>query len=358
MMGKKNPKYYDWEKTLSYDADITMVVGKRAIGKTFGLRMQCIKDFIRDGSRFCEVTRFKNELSDVADGYYTRLSRMPEFQNYIFKSDARYAWIAEKPEDENEKPKWYLSGYFVALSEQQKKKKKTFDKVRRIIFDEAILERTDCYHRYLPGEFGTLANLVSTVSRERADTRGLRPRVYLLGNACDLANPYFAAYGVGTDLSYGYRWYANKTFLLHYVEPDDYDIEGESGTVAGRMMAHTEVGKIALNNEFVRVNSEFVKEKTKNAKFNFGIVCNGFKFGIWLDQLEGYYYVTSRIPNNTGRPIYSLTRADASINYVAATKLGVTMRYVSEMYSYNLLRYENESVMMQFGEVLRMFGIR
>ena len=353
-----NSKYYDWEKTLSYDADITMVVGKRAIGKTFGLRMQCIKDFIRDGSRFCEVTRFKNELSDVADGYYTRLSRMPEFKNYMFKSDARYAWIAEKPENDNEKPKWHLSGYFVALSEQQKKKKKTFDKVRRIIFDEAILERTDCYHRYLPSEFGTLANLVSTVSRERADTRGLRPRVYLLGNACDLANPYFAAYGVGTDLRYGYRWYANKTFLLHYVEPDDYDIEGVSGTVAGRMLAHTEAGKVALNNEFVRVNSEFVKEKTKNAKFNFGIVCNGFKFGIWLDQMEGYYYVTSRIPNNTGRPIYSLTRADASINYVAATKLGVTMRYVSEMYSYNLLRYENESVMMQFGEVLRMFGIR
>lgn len=61
------PKYYDWEKTLSYDADVTMVIGARGVGKTFGLRKQCIKDFLRDGSRFVEVTRFKNELSGVSD---------------------------------------------------------------------------------------------------------------------------------------------------------------------------------------------------------------------------------------------------------------------------------------------------
>lgn len=357
-MSSKTKQYYDWEKTISYDADVTMVVSKRGIGKTFGLRIQCIKDFLRDGSRFCEITRYKNELSDVSDGYYEKLSMLPEFANYMFKTDARYAWIAKKTDSDTEKPKWELSGYFVALSEQQKKKKKTFFKVRRFIFDEAILERTDCYHHYLPGEYGTLANIVSTVSRERADTKGIRPRVYLLGNACDLANPYFAAYNVGTDLTYGYRWYSSKQFLLHYVDPTEYDIEGESGTVAGRMMSHTEAGRIALNNEFTRMTSDFIKPKTKNAKFNFGIVCNGRKFGIWLDQSEGYYYVTNRIPKNTGRPVYSLTRSDASINYIAATKLGVTMRYVSEMYQYSLLRYESETVMMHFGDVLRMFGIR
>ena len=43
--------FYDWNKTLSYDADVTMVIGAKGIGKTFGLRKQCIKDFLRDGSR-------------------------------------------------------------------------------------------------------------------------------------------------------------------------------------------------------------------------------------------------------------------------------------------------------------------
>lgn len=350
--------FYDWQKTLSYDADVTMVIGARGIGKTFGLRMQCIRDFLRDGSRFVEVTRFKNELSGVSDGYYNRLSRMREFKNLVFKTDARYAYIAEKPQTDSDKPQWRLAGYFVALSDAQRMKKRTFDSVRRMVFDEAVLERSDRYHRYLPNEFGVLANLVDTCSRERADTDSIRPRVYLLGNACDLANPYFAAYNVGTDLRFGYRWYANKTFLLHYVDPGDYATEKEVGTVAGRMMANTEAGEVALSNQFVRLSSEFVAQKPKRAKFSFGIACNGRRYGIWLDQTDGYYYVTTKIPRNSGKPTYSLTRDDASINYVAASSLSVTMRYVSEMFYYGLLRYESEEVQMRFAEVLQMFGIR
>lgn len=356
-MAKKG-KYYDWERTLSYDADVTMVIGARGVGKTFGLRLQCIRDFLRDGSRFCEITRYKNELSGVSDGYFNRLEKMPECKGYVFKTDARFAWIAEKPPKETDKPNWKLSGYFVALSDAQRMKKRTFDNVRRLIFDESILERSDRYHRYLPNEFGVLANMVDTVSRERADTVGMKPRVYLLGNACDLANPYFAAYGVGTDLKYGYRWYASKTFLLHYVDPGEYSREKATGTVAGRMFANTEAGKIAISNKFIRENSEFIHNKPKSAKFSFGIVLNGNRFGIWLDQNEGYYYVTDKIPNNTGKPVYSLTRKDVSINYIAANRASITMRYVSDMYYYGLLRYESETLMMRFGEVLEMFGIR
>ena len=61
-------KYYDWEKTLSYDADVTMVIGARGVGKTFGLRRQFIRDYLRHEWRFVEVTRYKNELSGVSDG--------------------------------------------------------------------------------------------------------------------------------------------------------------------------------------------------------------------------------------------------------------------------------------------------
>lgn len=352
------PQFYDWEKTLSYDADVTMVIGARGIGKTFGLRAQCIRDFLRDGSRFCEVTRYKNELSGVSDGYFNRLERLDEFHGLMFRTDARYAYVAETPKKKDAKPEWRLMGYFVALSDAQRMKKRTFDKVRRIVFDEAILERSDRYHRYLPSEFGTLANLVDTVSRERADTAGTRPRVYLLGNACDLANPYFAAYHVGTDIKFGYRWYAGKTFLLHYVDPGLYAGQKAAGTVAGRMMSNTEAGKVALDNEFIHKNSEFVRRKPKTAKFSFGIACNGQTYGVWADVREGYYYVSESIPKNSGRPTYSLTRDDASINYVAAGRLSKIMRYVQEMWYFGLLRYESEDVMVRFGEVLDLFGVR
>ncbi len=355
------PNYYDWHKTLSYDADVTMVIGPRGIGKTFGLRYQCIKDFLKDGSRFVEVCRYKAELSGVSDGYFNRLQDMEDFDEYIFKTDARYGWISDKPfnwPDSSDKPQWKLLCYFTALSDAQRLKKRTFDRVRRIIFDESILESSDRYHNYLPNEFGVLANLVDTVSRERADTDGIRPRVYLLGNACDLSNPYFAHYRVGTDLKYGYRWYYSKTFLFHYVESGEYGREKLVKTVAGRMMQGTSAAKIAIDNAFVGLSQEFVKAKPKRAKFTFGIICNGKRFAIWVDAQGGLYYVTSTIPRNTEKPIFALTAEDNRINYIAAKSANAVLSHFKEVYYLNLIRYQTITIKRDFHEnVLKMFGI-
>lgn len=355
-------EFYDWHKTLSYDADVTMVIGPRGVGKTFGLRKQCIKDFLKDGSRFVEIVRYKSELFDVADGYFNRLKDLPEFDGYEFKTDSRYGYIAKEATKDEEgkkrKQEWHLLMYFVALTDAQKKKKKTFDKVRRLIFDESILDSSDRYHSYLPNEFGTLANLVDTVSRERADTQSTRPRLYLLGNACDLSNPYFSYYGVGTDLKYGYRWYANKTFLLHYVEAGEYGEEKLTGTVAGRMMQGSEAAKIAVYNEFLGNDTEFVRKKPNRAKFSFGIKCNGKLFGVWVDMTEGLYYVTNKVPNNNDERIFALTVEDNRINYIAAKGANKTLSYFKEMYYLNLVRYQTVQAKRDFREeVLRKFGI-
>lgn len=348
-------EYYDWEKTLSYDADVTMVIGARGLGKTFGIRKQCINDYLKHGWRFCEIVRYKNELSSVSDGYFNRLQRLPEFENYVFKTDSRYGYIAEKGV---EKPKWSLLIYFVALTDMQKLKKQTFDNVRRLIFDEAILERSDRYHHYLPNEFTTLANMVDTVSRERADTEGIKPRLYLLGNACDIGNPYFGIYGVSADLEFGYQWYAHKTFLLHYVSSESYSQEKGANTVAGRMLAGTAAGKIAISNTFIGTNSEFVEPKPKAAKFSFGIVNGDHKFGIWADLQKGRYYITDYTPANTEGKTYYLSAEDGTVNYLAASKASPAMRTFSEMYYMNLIRYDTVQVKTEFYKILGLFGIR
>lgn len=352
-------QFYDWEKTLAYDADVTMVVGARGLGKTYGIRKQCIKDFIKDGSRFVEVVRYKNELSDVSDGYFSRVSEEKDFENYEFRTDSRYGYISNKTETKtNGKPIWNIICYFISLNEGQKKKKKTYDKVRRIIFDEAILDRDDVYHNYIRNEYVKLADLVDTVSRERADTKSIRPRVYLLGNALDLKNPYFIRYKVSTKIEYGYRWYNNKTFLLHYVKANEYAQEKKVGTVAGRMLQGIAEGSISSDNQFLSENEEFVCKKPSNAQFMFGLICNGIRFGIWADFSEGYYYVSTKIPKNNVKPIFSLTRKDYSINYIAVKKADPVMKTLIEMWYMGLVLYETVQVKTNFLEVLELFGVR
>lgn len=352
-------EFYDWERTLSYDADVTMIVGARGIGKTFGLRKRFILDWLKDGSRFMELTRYKNELFGVTDGYFNRVEDEPEFKDLIFKTDSRYAYAAYKEDkDRNGKVAWQVIGYFGALTDAQRMKKRTYYKVRRIVLDEAIIERTDRYHKYLPNEFSTLANVVDTVSRERADTDSLRPRVYLLGNACDIKNPYMGAYHVSTQLRFGYRWYNHKTFLLHYVDPGEYEGEKLRGTVAGRMIAGTSEGSVAASNLFVTESDEFVCRKPQNARFVFGIVCNGSTFGVWADVDGGAYHVTSKCPKRSTRPIYSLTRDDYSVNYIAARRADPAMQSLIEMWYMGLVRYESVDVKQGFAEILELFGVR
>lgn len=349
-------KFYDWDKTLSYDADVTMVVGARGLGKTYGLRKRFVQDYLKDGSRFVEVTRFKNELSGVSDGYFNRVGR--EFKDYLFRTDAKYAYISKKNKNDSKKQKWDIIGYFCALSDAQSLKKRTYDKVRRIVLDEAIIERTDRYHNYLPNEFSKLANLVDTVSRERADDDSLRPRVYLLGNACDISNPYFAAYRVPTLLKFGYSWHRNKTFLLHYVESSEYGAEKLTGTVAGRMMMGTQEALTAAGNEFYVTSNDFVVRKPKRAKYCFGLTVNGLQFGIWVDYQEGLYYVTDKVPNIPTKPVYALTASDNSVNYVMARRADPIIKSFSEMWYLGLVRYETVRIKTDFVEVLALFGVR
>lgn len=348
--------YYNWNDTLAYDADVTMVVGSRGIGKTYGIRLQAIRDHIKNGYNFVEVVRYKNELSGVSAGYFDRIYSNGEFSDKIFHTNNNMAYIADKPA-EGEKPNWELCGYFLALSQAQQIKKRTFNKVKRIIFDEAILDKTDRFHHYLPREFTVLANLVDTVSRERADTKGIPPRLYLLGNALDVMNPYFVHYNVGVPKR-GYSWHKNKTMLLHYAEDKEYATEKSIQTVAGRMLAGTEEGGIANENEFARMNDDFIMKKTREAKFTFGVIYNGQKFGVWTDWTNGYYFVTSKIPNNTEKPVFTLTLDENRFNYIAARRAETMLQGFTEMHYAGVIRYESIPLREKFKEILTIFGVR
>lgn len=352
-------EYYDWNKTLSYDADVTMVVGARGIGKTYGLRLQFIRDWIKDGSKFMELVRYKNELSNFASTYFDKIVSNDEFPDYVFRTTPRYAYIAKKPKNKDDKPNWKLIGYFGALTEAQSMKKRTYSKVKRILLDEAVIDkRIDRFHGYLPNEFSVLANILDSVSRERAETdNSKRTRIYLLGNACDLMNVYFAAYGISAEPANGFSWHKNKTMLLHYVKDSEYAKAKTKDTVAGRMLADTADELISSANEFLKANDEYVFKKPKWAKFQFGVVYMKSKFGIWIDSREGFYYVNEKIPKNAN-PVFALTVEDNRVNYIMARKAESALRGFMDLYYLGIIRYETPYIKDKFTEILNLFGIR
>lgn len=357
-------KFYDWGDTFSKDAYMTMVCASRDAGKTYGLRRQFVRDFLKDGSRFVQLVRFKTDLAPVASGYFDKLQQGPdvEFPGHIFKTDTSAAWIAEKV-PEGEKPDWQVIGYFGALSQMQQFKQRTFADVYRIMLDEAIIDRAmNRFQRYLPNEYYVLTQMIDSVSREVPGVpRKHEPRVYLLANALSMRNPYFAIMGIRKPPEFGKTWYEipelGKRLLLDYVEPTEYTRRRRTETVAGALASLAEDAGGAMDNVFQDATGLFVGRKPSRAKFEFAIKGRGHRLAVWSDEREGYLYVTAKLPRDAS-PLYALTNDDGEFNALFARRNESVMRYLLEVYQYGLVRCDSDGTRQALADCLALYGLR
>lgn len=357
-------RYLDWDKILSYNAPFNLIITIRGRGKTYGLRKRCVSDFLKDKSRFCEVVRVKDNIKDVAKGYFDKLVLKNEFPGYLFRTEGNLAYIAKKPEpywyerkdgevvEKVDKPEWEVIGYFVDLNTQDNAKKRTFANVKRVIFDEAILPPNK-RGRYLQDEYGELVNLIDTIAREEPG-EGTKVRVYLLSNACDIVNPYFMEFKLTKEPPTGFTW-VDKGLILLYFEKEKALVEAKRNTLVGRLSrGHNED---MITNEFANASGDFLEDKPKDAEFNYGVVFQGDRYGIWTDWRTGLYYVNRKIPNNS-RDVYTLTLADNSPNMSMIKATSPRLVILKDMIYNSMVRYDKPVTRERFAEMLKLLGVR
>lgn len=363
-METRKQRYYDWQATFSRQTgsqgEFCVVVGAKGIGKTFGLRKQCVSDYIRHGWHFCEVCRTKDELKVVRLGYFDKLQNAGLFTDYLFKVVGQVGYIAKEPdkdpetEEYCEKPKYQPMCYFVALTAFQTEKKRTYVNVRRFIFDEAIIDRKDRYHRYLPNEFLIFANLLDSVSRQQPG--GAQYRVYILGNACDLTCPYMRYLGIDRIPEFGYSFWHSKSVLLHYVEPWDKE-ERQAQTLVGRMLSGTEESEMVFGNAFNVADTGDVQPKTKAAKYAYAIRYADHIYAVWIDYGKALCFITSKLPKDAEN-VFAITKADASLDYQAIERTSPYLQMLNRFFYLGTLRYESPALRETFLNVLEFMGVR
>lgn len=347
-------RYYDWQKTFSYQTgttgEVCLVAGAKDIGKTFGLRLQCIKDYQKMGVRFAEICRTNEEMKAVSQGYFDKIQDAGFFTDLQFKVEKMTGFVAKLGKN----PDWKPIMYFAALTNFQREKKRTYANIYRYIFDEMAIDRKDRYHRYLPNEFLILANLLDSMSRQQPN--GALYRVYGLMNACDLTCPYLRHFGVNDIPEYGYHYYNDKHTLLHYVEPWDAE-ERQIGTLVGRMLKGHAESKMIFENKFADTSNGEVAPKTHNARYAFALVYDASTFAIWIDYKQGIFYVTNQLPPKS-RNVYTLTRNDSSINYTMVRKADAVMKILIQAFYAGGLRYESVAQREKFLSVLGFLGVQ
>lgn len=341
-------EWYDWNKTFSYShARWVIVISARGYGKTYGLRKQCVRDYIKKKRRFVEVVRHQSEIADVGRGYFEKLDANNEFPDHEFKYQGERFYIRKAGTDDE----WQLIGYVVALTNEQKYKKMTFANVKRFIFDEGLIEHKDRYKRYLPREFQKLDGLRSSITRETPEDPS-DSVVYVLGNAVDYTCPLLEALGIRKIPDYGRHVYNNGDVLLDYVEPIYYD-EYVTKTAIGRAMADGE-GKAIFGNEFLGAHEEYVEPKPKHSKFWRGYKFQGHTFALWIAP-DNYCYVTDKAPARARLKAFTLD--DDSINYDLIRKSGNDAKQLRTLFYRKFMRYESAVIRERYSDMLLSLGI-
>lgn len=346
--------YYDRLKSqiLPRNADVNLIIGARGLGKTYGVRRYMLEDYIKNGYCFVEVTRYREENNDVSANYFDRIIADNVFPDYEFRVRGKIAEAHRNGDKE-----WHTCGYFIPLSLQQQKKKSTYVRVRNICMDEIIIDTDDTYHRYLKNEYEQLAKLVDTVTRERPDDIGLRkPRVFLLGNACDAFNPYFAHYDVPLEPEYGLQWLDGKTCLFDYVRDDEYARAKTKNTVAGRMLRDN--GAVTADNRFAHHDTDFLEKPHAHAKLTYVLCWKRVEYGVSVDLRCGYVFASVTYDRGANVPYFAVTRDDNRLNYLTANIAKDVIKALISYHALGYLRYDTVQTQHAMSNMLHAFGVK
>lgn len=352
--------YVDWERILSFDAPITFVMTARNRGKSYGIRLQCLKDWEKDGSMFVNLYRTKDDRKELKLQFLKECqAKIPEFRNYIFQTVGNAGYIA-KPVGDGEKPEWREFCLFMVIGDEQRTKQHMISNVKRIIFDETLITKNDPNKRYLPNEWVSLSNMFSTLSRQLPFEK-TKCRLYLLCNSCGLFNPYFQALGIKDDPPYGERWFSDSAgkFILFYNEkpPEGWVESIETTTIAGRMLAMTDEGHAMNANTFAGSNTDYISKKPADSEFQCAVKWGNTTYGIWLSWENGYYYVNRKTPKSTKKKTYVLKKEDNGLNYVLAKKSAPVFQALAEAVYQSLIMYDSQATQNGFFDVLKQIGV-
>ena len=191
----KKQKYYSIRKMyqLYPDAQYYVVYGQRSNGKTYSPLELCLEEYFLYGYQFAYIRRWKDDV---------RITKMRQLFSGIVRDNLVYKYSKGKWDDiEYNSRAFYLVKhnedgtttvsetpicFIFVLTEEEHDKGFEAPLIQNIFFDEFIARG-----RYLPDEFITFSNVLSTIIRDRGGIK-----IFMSGNTINRFSPYFKEMGL------------------------------------------------------------------------------------------------------------------------------------------------------------------
>lgn len=216
--------YYNYNKILSYNVPVNVLIGERGCGKSYGAKKYVIKQFLKNHSQFLYLRRYENEIKSV---FEKDKSNPKDFFDDVKKDFPNI-------ELESKKKKFYINdecfGYAKRMTEAQDLKSSSgFENIKTIIIDEYPIEENKRY--YLPNEGMILMGIFDSIIRNRSDIK-----IFILGNAVESIeySPLFSFFDLYLPYNSDIKIFKDGTILLQYMNNEEFRKDREN-TLIGKL---------------------------------------------------------------------------------------------------------------------------
>ena len=273
--------FLNMQDCISKGRMINVIIGARGCGKTFGLKSEFIKDFLKNGNQFIYIRRKTKEIESrkARQGFWpNKLHEKYEGVELGIAPDNIYTINGE------------TAGYGIVLSQSLDEKSIEYDRVRYVLFDEFItMNRRGS--AYLKNEVVTFEELMVTIARFR------KVQFFLVANAINFANPYFVKWNIEPPEP-GKEFRLGDTKLLWMPDASKYE-HAMSETAIGRTLKELDPNyyDYAFKNEVFMENLNFIKPRSKFAQYVCTLLVDGQPLGVWADFGTDMYYISETVDN-------------------------------------------------------------
>lgn len=193
LTGKKEKmKFYTLDNIFSKKCTYNIIFGERSNGKTYAALKYIIEQYVKKGEQGALVRRWKEDFRGKrGQAMFEAFSNgvIEKLTNGAFTTVYYYGgkwYLANKTEDDKLVPASDPFCWGFSLSDVEHDKSTSYPRITTIFFDEFLTRQY-----YLPDEFVTFMNVVSTIVRQRDNVK-----IIMAGNTVNKYCPYFTEMGL------------------------------------------------------------------------------------------------------------------------------------------------------------------
>ena len=332
--------FWNPNKMLSYNAFLSLVIGERGVGKSYGMKKFVIQHYKKRKKKFAWLRRYGTDLGECFGD-----AKEP---NKFFKGiDLEFPHDKFSTEnDEKGKIKYCtmnnkIIGYGMSLKSAESLKGTEYKDVDTIILDEFLVG--DGASRYLKDEPMYLLSIIESIARLR------KIRVILLGNATSIVNPYFDFFNIHLPYNSEFQTFKDGAILVEYIKNERYR-KAKKESEFGKLIAGTKYEQYAVENKFINDTNTFIKKKTSKARLFCNIILNNTIYGVWMDQLE--MYISKKYNQNFNVTITFDYKSHNEKTLLLKSK-NVFMQNIVRHYQNASLYFENQNIKHAIMDLLK-----